>query len=290
MRELTAEHSLADELLFPEGPRWRDGRLFVSDIRGERVVAITTDGSVETITAVPRRPSGLGWLPDGSLLVVSMNDHRLLRWDGRSLALYADLSAWIETPANDMAVARDGTAYVGSMGNDPESGGEPVPTRILRVDPRGGVCVFAEDVFVPNGMAITPDGKQLIAAETRGHVLSAFELGEDGAARSRRVFADLGTRTPDGIALDAEGAVWVACIEGHDFVRVLAGGRIDARVAVGERSAVACALGGEDGHTLFLLSVSDIERFREGGCRGRIETLRVGVPAAPEPELWPARG
>jgi len=283
MKELSIERVLCDEFIFPEGPRWHDGRLYLSDMRGERVVAISESGEVETLVQVPESPSGLGWLPDGRMLIVSMHDFKLLRLDNGELTLHADLGGAIRYSANDMVVDAAGRAYVGNFGYDAydqSEGNQPLPTSLVMVELDGTVRVVADDLLFPNGMVVTPDGRRLYVAETYGHRLTAFDIGADGSLANRRVFADLGERTPDGIALDAEGAVWVACFAQKDFVRVHEGGEISARVGSGERSALACALGGDDRRSLFLLSVADIEKSQQGESQGFVEVLRVDTPGA----------
>ena len=283
MKELSIERVLSDEFIFPEGPRWHDGRLYVSDMQGARVAAISESGDVETIVRVPESPSGLGWLPDGRMVIVSMHDFKLLRLEGGELTPHADLSGAIEYSANDMVVDAQGRAYVGNFGFDPfdqTEGNHPLPTSLVMAEPDGSVRVVADDVLFPNGMVITPDGRHLYVAETYGYRLTAFDIAADGSLSGRRVFADLGARTPDGIALDAEGAVWVACFAQNEFVRVHEGGEISARISSGERSALACALGGDDRRSLFLLSVADIDKSQQGKSQGFVEMLRVDTPGA----------
>src|SRR3989454_1919541 len=193
------------------GPRGRDGRLWVSDMRGQRVVSVTPDGIVEPIVEVPMQPSGLGWLPDGRLLVVSMTDRRLLRLDGGRLVVHADLSGLAPFHCHDMVVDAAGRAYVGNFGYDYEAGQAFRPAVLALVHPDGRVEPAADDLAFPNGTVITPDGGTLIVAETFAHRLTAFTITPGGGLAGRRTWASLDEQVyPDAICLDAEGAVWVA--------------------------------------------------------------------------------
>jgi len=265
-------------LTFPEGPRWREGKLWFSDFYSHRVLTVDLEGHAETIAEVPQRPSGLGWSLDGRLLVVSMLDHRVLRLDAGKLELYADLAALATGPCNDMVVDRAGRAYVGNFGFDRHAGEAPRTTSIARIDPDGRVVRAAEELFFPNGMAITPDGKTLIVAETYAKRLTAFAIGEGGALRKRRIFAELADCFPDGICLDAEGAVWVADARGNRVIRVLDGGRVARTISTGEQGTFACMLGGEDRRTLFICTSSGSGPAQAKKRDGRIETVRVDIP------------
>jgi sugar lactone lactonase YvrE len=271
---------LLEHLSFPEGPRWRDGRLWFSDFYTHRVIAVDIAGRSETIATVPQRPSGLGWRPDGTLLVVSMLDRSLYAVEKGGLSRVADLSAVATGPCNDMLVDKAGRAYVGNFGYDRHAGEAPRATALIRVDPDGSVHRAAEDLMFPNGMAMTPDDRTLIVAETYANRLSAFSVGSDGALGSRRVFAELPGVFPDGISLDAEGAVWVADARGQDVIRVFAGGRIAERIGVGERSVFACMLGGPDRRTLFLCTATGSGPAMAEKRDGWIELIRVEVPGA----------
>src|SRR5262245_56551140 len=205
---------LLDGLKFGEAPRWHEGKLWFSDFYAHRVATVGLDGRDETIVEVPQRPSGLGWTPKGELLVVSMLDRRVLRFDGETLHLHADLAALAAGLCNDMVVDAAGRAYVGNFGYDRHNNAPPRDTRIIRVDPGGSAASVGDDLHFPNGMVITPDGRTLIVAETFAHRLSAFDVGADGALANRRTFAALDGVFPDGICLDAEGAVWVTDARG----------------------------------------------------------------------------
>ena len=266
-------------LTFSEGPRWHEGRLWFSDMWRNRVMTVDEAGNAETIVEVPGRPSGLGWLPDGTLLVVSMQDRRLLRLGEGGLEEVADLSSIATWHTNDMVVDAQGRAYIGNFGFDLLAGGDPVPAKLALVTPDGAVRVAAEDLLFPNGTVITPDGSTLIIAETYGRRLTAFDIAEDGSLSGRRVFAELDV-LPDGICLDAEGAVWVSHPRAPECVRVLEGGEVTDRVAT-EHHTYACMLGGADGRTLFICSADGGEADRVAGrSAAYIETVRVAVPHA----------
>ena len=275
---LKTEGVLLDGLAFPEAPRWRDGELWFSDMTAQKVMRVSLDGKVSTVVEVPGQPSGLGWLPDGRLLVVSMTDRRLLRLDPAGLTVVADLSAWAPFHCNDMVVDEKGRAYVGNFGFDLPAKAEAKPTVLILVTPEGKASVVAEDLSFPNGSVITADGRTLIVAESFGARLTAFAVAQDGSLSNRRVWARLEAAGPDGICLDAEGAVWVASPIGREVLRVREGGEVTHRIAT-ENQAVACMLGGPDRRTLFVLSCQIIsEREKSYALKsGRIETVRVDV-------------
>jgi sugar lactone lactonase YvrE len=268
-------------IIFPEGPRWHAGKLWFSDIHGARVMTVDPEGRLAPVVDVPTRPSGLGFDPGGRLLIVSMRDRRLLRLENGRLDTVADMSGLMPGDANDMVVDGHGRAFIGNFGYDLFAGAEPRPTCLVVVDADGRARVVADELAFPNGTVITPDGKTLIVAESFGNLLTAFNVKPDGSLSGRRFFAHLGDRTPDGICLDAEGAVWVSCFGQDEFIRVWEGGDIAARVAVPGRRAVACMLGGEDRRTLFLLTAeTTLEDLSQGKSKGRIETAHVDVPGA----------
>jgi len=271
---------LTGGLAFPEGPRWRDGKLFFSDMHAHQVLAVDMAGKREVVCEVPARPSGLGWLPDGRMLVVSMTDRKLMRLDRDRLKTVADLSKLAPFDCNDMVVDARGRAYVGNFGFDLHANAQPRGTTLVMVAPDGIARIVAEELMFPNGMAITPDGKTLIAGETFGRRLTAFDIGADGSLTNRRVWAELGNSPPDGICLDAENAIWVACPTMSEVIRVKQGGEVAERIKV-ETDAFACMLGGADGRTLFVATApnSDPEKCR-ASRNGRIETTQVEVPRA----------
>ena len=266
---------------FGEGPRWHDGRLWFSDFFRHGVFTLDGDHE-ELVVEVPGQPSGLGWLPDGRLLVVSMLDKRLLVWDGERLAVHADLSAVSEHECNDLVVGADGTAYVSTFGFDLHGGAEPRPTRMVVVSPDGTVRVADDEVWFPNGSVITPEGR-LIVGETFASRYTSYALDDTGMPVDRRIWAEVEGLTPDGCCLDAEGRIWSADPVARRVVLIEEGGRVVEEVAT-EQSAVACMLGGDDGRTLFILTSKGTKPERVAGAgTGRVETIRVEVPGAGRP-------
>jgi sugar lactone lactonase YvrE len=246
-----------------------------------RVMTVDLEGRAEVVLEVAARPSGLGWLPDGRLLVVSMRDRRVLRRepDGE-LVEHADLSALASFDCNDMVVDGRGRAYVGNAGFDLSA--QPIevrPAEIVLVTPDGRAQVVDDEVVFPNGSVVTPDGSTLVVAESFGRCLTAFTIAEDGTLLDRRTFAPLRGAAPDGICLDAEGAIWVADANGSACLRVREGGEVVDRVETGRR-CFACMLGGPDRRTLFLMTA---EGFEGGAIRRRtaaVEVVEVDVPGA----------
>jgi sugar lactone lactonase YvrE len=244
-------------------------------------MTVDAAGVAETVVTVAAQPSGLGWWPDGTLLVVSMLDRRLLRLDAGALVEVADLSAIAGGPCNDMVVDAVGRAYVGNFGFDRYAGEGERPATLVRVDPSGRVSAVAAGLKFPNGTVITPDGRGMIIAETMGQCLTWFDIAADGSLSGRRVWADLAGHFPDGICLDAEGAVWVADARGPDLLRVGEGGRILGRVAMQEgRHAFACMLGGADRRDLWVCSATGSGPAAAEQREGGIDVIRVSVPGA----------
>jgi sugar lactone lactonase YvrE len=272
--------TLVDGLAFPEGPRWHDGKFYFSDMHAHQVVTVDMAGNRDVICEVPNRPSGLGWLPDGRMLVVSMRDRTLMRLDPDGLRSVGNMSHVAPFDCNDMVVDTRGRAYVGNFGFDLHAGETPRGTTLVMVGPAGLVSVAAENMMFPNGMVITPDGKTLIVGETFGRRLTAFDIAADGSLSNRRVWAELENWLPDGICLDAEEAVWVACPTASEVIRVKQGGEVVEQIKV-ETDAFACMLGGPDGRTLFIATApnSDPEKCR-ATRGGKIETTQVEVPHA----------
>ncbi|MCW2959526.1 MAG: SMP-30/Gluconolaconase/LRE-like region-containing protein [Solirubrobacterales bacterium] len=281
---------------FFEGVRWHDGHWWVSDLYSGRVLKVTTGGEAEQVATVPGQPSGLGWLPDGSLLIVSMLDRRILRLaaDG-SLSEHADVTPHTGGLGNDMVVDAQGRAYVSNLGFDMFGGGKPEPATIVRVDPDGTASVAADGLLFPNGMGITPDGRTLIVAETFGARLGAFDIADDGSLSNQRVWGQIGRApswesvatladtdfAPDGMTIDAEGHVWVADALNGRAARVAPGGAIVDEVRAPNGGLYSCALGGEDGRTLLCCTApgfSDVER--KATTESVLYTVRVAVPAA----------
>jgi sugar lactone lactonase YvrE len=274
---------LASGLCFGEGPRWHDGELWLSDMHAHEVIRVAADGGITRVTEVANRPSGLGWLPDGRLLIVSMTDRHLLRLDGadRTPALHADLSGLASFDCNDMVVDGSGRAYVGNFGFDFQGGASPEPAELVCVEPDGTARVVAEELMFPNGTVITPDGRSLIVAETFGARLTAFDIDASGDLSNRRTWAELPRgAVPDGICLDAQGAIWCASPTTCECVRLVEGGEITHRVEV-DQGAFACMLGGPDRTTLFILTA---DSPNPDECRakrlGRIETCTAPYPGA----------
>ena len=223
-------------------------------------------------------------MPDGSVVIVSMGDRKLMRLHNGELSEYADLSADLAYDINDCVCAANGNIYVGTFGYDVFAHEEPKPATLTLVKPDGTIKTVAEDIHFPNGAVITPDGKTLIIAETFVCRVSAFDIEEDGSLTNRRVFAELGHYTPDGICLDQEGAVWVSAFDQGEFIRVLDGGEITHKIDTGGRRAVACNLGGADGKTLFcLIYDGDLDDIPKGARNARIETATVEVAGAGSP-------
>ncbi|MGH9064321.1 MAG: SMP-30/gluconolactonase/LRE family protein [Acidimicrobiales bacterium] len=276
-----------DGLYFGEGPRWHDGRLWYSDFYDHAVHALAPDGADERVLEVAGQPSGLGWLPDGRMLVVSMLDRRVLRVEHDGTAtLHADLGRLAGGHANDMVVDHAGRAYVGNFGFDLEAwhdgSGGLATTVLARVDPDGTAAVAADELLFPNGMVITGDGRVLVVAETFASRLTAFDVGPDGLLSGRRVWADLAgaVASPDGICLDAEGAVWVASATEPRCVRVGEGGVVLQEAGFSQR-CFACMLGGEAGRTLYAMTAPTSRASTASAAPGgRIEAAAVAVPRA----------
>lgn len=284
MQTLSSEVYL-DGLVFGECPRWHGGALWLSDMFGGRVLRSTGPGQAETVLTLPGgRPSGLAFLDDGSLLVVSMLDRKLLRrWPDGRVEPFADLAPHVTGDINDMVRAPDGGVFVGNFGFDLFGGAEGRLTTLHHVDGDGRVREVATDLNFPNGMVVTPDGRTLILAETFAHRLTAFDI-VGGELGNRRQFAALGDYAPDGICLDAAGAVWVSAFVGDAYLRVEPGGRITHQVPTPGRRAVACNLGGPDGRTLFMLTAdTDVERLARGDSSARVEVARAEVAGSGSP-------
>lgn len=274
----------ADGFAFTECPRWHDGQFYFSDVQGNRVCRLSATGRVETLLELADNPSGLGFLPGGDLLVVSVHDEKLLRFskDG-SMREHADLSGVVKYGINDMVVDAAGRAYVGQFGYEHSAGRMPEASPLILVDQEGRVTVGPDSLLVANGMVLTPDGRTLICAESAGGKLSAYDVGTNGALSNRRTFAQLPPgHYPDGICLDAAGGVWVACVLGPGFVRVLEGGTITHVVPMPEgRFAYACMLGGADRKTLYMCTSERYDPAYLKSCRtSRIESIRVDSPGA----------
>jgi sugar lactone lactonase YvrE len=293
-----AFRSLVDGGAFFEGPRWRDGRWWVSDMYRHAVFTVSPEGAETVVVEVAGQPSGLGWMPDGTLLVASMRDHCLLRLghDG-SLTIHADLSEVCTGLLNDLVVDSSGRAWVGDFGFDLYSFDDPKTTSLKRVDPDGTVTVAAEDLVFPNGTVITDDRGSLVVGETLANRYTSFTIGPDGALGQREVWAQLGPVVelggamttleqlrvaPDGCTLDAENRIWAADAIGGRCIRVAQGGQIlDEVRPPGGLGVFACALGGDTGRTLLLCCAPDyFENNRREAREAVLITTEVDVPHA----------
>ncbi|MEZ5670127.1 MAG: SMP-30/gluconolactonase/LRE family protein [Alphaproteobacteria bacterium] len=264
--------------LFLEAPKWREGLLWVSDVFDHKFYALAADGQRERAIDVPTRPSGLGFLSDGTLIIASAKDRRLLRLDGDALNEYADLSSHAAGWVNDFAIDARDRIYVGNFGYDFVAGEDRRTTSLHRVDPDGTITTLADGLDFPNGSAVIDDGRTLIVAETWEARLTAFDLSPEGELSNRRVFADLGARQPDGICADAEGAIWAGIYNTGEFVRVLDGGTVTHRVPF-NGSGISCTLGGADGRTLFMTAFIGNDADMEAGKRNSaVFTVGSDVP------------
>ncbi|MFC4945067.1 SMP-30/gluconolactonase/LRE family protein [Pseudonocardia sp. GCM10023141] len=291
---------VAEGFTYTEGPRWHDGKFWFVDFYTYSVNVVHPNGTVEQVAEVPQQPSGLGWLPDGRMLVVSMKDRKVLRQEADgSFAEHADIAALSTGHANDMVVARNGQAYVGNFGFDLMGGADHETAAVVLVNTDGTSQVVAEGLSFPNGMVITPDDRTLIVNELFGNRISAFDIHEDGTLGPRRDFANFGdlgdepswhkrveasTIVPDGLALDAEGAVWIADCAHARALRIAEGGEILDEVSTAPNGVFAVALGGEDGKTLFLCVAPDFDEAARSAVReGQVHAVQVDVPHAGTP-------
>ena len=285
---------LTGGIYFGEGPRWRDGRLWFSDFYAHAVKSVSLAGDLRTEFEIDDQPSGLGWQPDGSMLIVSMTKRQVLRrTTDRQIAIHADLSDIATFHCNDMVVDSVGGAYVGNFGFnlDAEIAARGVPdvlanhptAKLAYVAPDGQSRVAADDMHFPNGPVITPDGKTLVLGETLGGVLTAFDISANGDLTNRRVWASTSPRVPDGICLDAEGAIWVANPIAPECVRFAQGGEVLEVIETGQ-PCYACMLGGEDGKTLFMLTAASSDHEAAAAVQtGKILVASVDSPRAGRP-------
>jgi sugar lactone lactonase YvrE len=278
---MTEPKILMTGVVLGESPRWHDGRLWFCDWGAGALLALDLDGRSEVVARVSAPPFCIDWLPDGRLLVASGGDARVLRRepDG-SLVTHADLSGLSTKPWNEIAVDDRGNAYVNNIGFD-FPGGEFAPGTVALVTPDGSVQQVADGVAFPNGMAVTPDGSTLIVAESYAHCLTAFDIEADGDLSNRRVWAAV-DGFPDGICLDAEGAVWFADVPNKHCVRVREGGEVAGTVEL-DRGCFSCALGGVDGRTLFIVAAewAGAEDMMSGQPTGQVVAVEVAVPRPP---------
>jgi Gluconolactonase len=280
--------TLLDGIVWGESPRWHEDKLWFSDIFGQKVMNVDINGKAETVVELDTLLSGLGWLPDGKLLIAS-GDCKLLRVDENRTSVVADLNN-LAVGINDMVVDNKGRAYVGSYGYDVRNykTGDKVEAWITLITPDGNVSVAANEMICPNGMIITPDGSTLIAADTFAKQLVAFNIEADGSLTGRRVWAQMETG-PDGICLDNEGAIWAATPNAGEVIRLREGGEVTHRVKV-STTPLACMLGGAERKTLFIVTVdahneldpetlsnTEAAHSKRGSC---IEIVEVDVPGA----------
>lgn len=276
------QRKLVDGIKFAESPRWHDGRLWFSDVHDYAVKCVDLGGWMARVAEAPGRPAGMGFLPDGRLLLATALDRKLSLVDTETgeLTEVADLAEIAQGALNDMVVDAAGRAYVGDIGF--QFGKEPPrPGRVILWTEDGGPLVAAEDTTFPNGCAV--DGERYVLAETLAKRVSEFRVGADGLLSDRKVLAELDD-PPDGLCLDAEGCAWVAQPEEGRYLRLRPDGSLDRIVESSLPFAVTCVLGGEDGRTLFLSSAdTDLTRLPKGDTKGRIDMLRVDAPRAGHP-------
>lgn len=274
---------LVDGLAFAEGPRWRDGWLWYSDMHRHVVERVNSAGEREAVCEVPNQPSGLGWDASGHLLVVSMVDRKILRWAAGELSVHADLSGLASFHCNDMVTDSVGRAYVGNFGFDlhGQSPIEPKPAELIVVEPDGSAWIADDGVMFPNGSVITPDGATLIVGQSFAGDLVAYDLDDKGRPGNRRQWAYLEGRVPDGICLDAEGAVWFADPVSGGVTRVAEGGAVLDFIDT-DQKAFACMLGGPERRDMFIcLADESAPELSAATCSGRIVVVEnLAVPGA----------
>ena len=273
--------TLMTGIAFGESPRWHDDRLWFSDWGAQGINAVDLEGNSEVILRVPSFPFCIDFLPDGQLIIVSARDRLLLRRESDgSLVTHADLSSLSLHPWNDIVVDGLGNAYIGNIGFDfPE--GEFAPGILAVVTPDGSARQVADGLAFPNGIVVTPDDSTLILAESYGNRLTAFDIAADGSLSSRRVWAELGDGVPDGICLDAEGAVWYGDVPNRRCVRVGEGGEVLQTIEL-DRGCFACMLGGMERGTLFMVAQEwgGMESTAEGERTGQVLTAPAPAPGA----------
>lgn len=291
---------VVDGYTYLEGPRWHDGKLWFVDFYTYGVYCVGDDGAAEKVVHIEQQPSGLGWLPDGRMLVVSMKDRKVMRQerDG-SLVVHADIWDKCGGHANDMVVAPSGNAYVGNFGFDLMGRAGHEDASLVLVRPAGTSQIVADGLAFPNGMVVRPGEKKLIVNELFGNRISQFDIKPDGTLGPRRDFASFGELgdepnvglrlerakiIPDGLALDAEGAVWFADTINRRAVRAAEGGELLDVNDTAPEGIFAVALGGDDGKTLFLCAAPDWdEGARKAAREGRMLAVKVDVPHAGTP-------
>jgi sugar lactone lactonase YvrE len=275
-----ATYVVVTGLVFPETPRWHLGRFWFTDQFSGRLMRLSLDGTLETIATLPDHIGGLGWLPDGSLLTLGMTQRRLYRLGAAGFEPYTDLSGLAAHDCNDLLVDSGGGAYVGNFGFDLRGGAPTVSTRLIRVGPNGQAWAVGGPLIFPNGMAMSPEGDLLLVAETFAHRVSSFRVAPGGELSDHRTWADLRAATPDGICLDAEGALWIASPMTRELMRVRQGGEIVDRVKT-FGAPYACMLGGPDRRILYVCTAETHDPdHATANPSGRIEVVNVVVPGA----------
>jgi sugar lactone lactonase YvrE len=298
---------LVDNLHFSEGPRWHDGKFWYSDFYQKAVFCVDESGSVEKVVDIPNQPSGLGWLPNNDLLIVSMHDQKLMKYSNGQLTVHSDLSHLTQFTCNDMVVDRDGHAYIGNFGTT-QHNVNVKPTCLIHVTPDGDANIAADNLEFPNGTVITPDGKRMILGETYAGRLTSYDINDDKSLSNRKVWAQLmplpfyyytkiqrffgvkakestyKVRVPDGICLDEKMGIWVASPTSTEVLRVEEGGKITDSIQTPNR-AFACMLGGQDRKTLYISTGQEsTPEVASKNKFGKIYTTRVDIPGAG----WPA--
>ena len=266
---------------YGESPRWHDGRLWFSNWGMQEVVAVDLQGRSEVQFRVPSFPFSIDWLPDGRLLVTSGREGTLRqREPDGSVATYCDLTS-LADGWNEIVVDGRGHAYVNGGGFDLLAGEKFAPGIVALVTPDGSARQVADAIAFPNGMAVTPDNSTLIVAESYGRKLTAFDIAGDGGLSGRRVWADLRDGVPDGICVDAEGAVWYADVPNKRCVRVREGGEVLQAIGL-DRGCFACMLGGPDRKTLFMMAAEwrGIDKMTDGARTGQVLTAEAPAPGA----------
>jgi len=280
MQELGAD-KVCDDFIFLEAPKWRDGKLWVSAVFDRSVFSIAPDGARTLVAELPKPncPNGIGFLPDGSLIIASGLQQKLLRVANGQTSVYADLSGHLVDQVNDFAIDAEGRVFVGAFGYDYFAGAQAQESNLVRVDPDGSIETVASGLEFPNGAVFLYGGKLLVVAETWRGRLTAFDV-KDGRLYNKRTFADLAGRLPDGVCADAEGAIWTGSFNTGEFLRVLDGGAITHRVKLEGSCCVSCVLGGESGRELFMTAfMGTPDRIAAGKRLGAVYKTRVEVGA-----------
>ena len=308
MKELK---KLTGGLYFGEGPRWHENKLWFSDFYSHKVMTLDENNSLEAVCEVPSQPSGLGWLPNGDLLIVSMLDRKILKFSEGSISVHADLSEYVAHKCNDMVVGRDGTAYVGNFGMG-DAGESLNSTHLMIVKSDGTVLKGPDNLLFPNGTVITEDGKKLIIAETLGAKLTSFDIEDNGELTNRKLWArtsplfslliikflssmgfDLSKvdfskysknlHVPDGICLDEKNGIWIASPTTKAVVRIEKGGNITDKINT-PKGAFACMLGGKERKTLYvIISNSSDPEEAQASPEGEIHSIEVEIPGVGKP-------